>query len=294
MKRSANRTSYLIRLWHQCSPFAVLREYSVCVHSLSEAKGSLDINVQTLKIELILFDLQQIHNANQILNMKMNRPFKNTRKNLRRGSLIPYPAPSSRQSGNTPNCYDCLSCKEEVLAATNHLDLQRKPSDLFALPEDIIYIILEYLPINTRLAILRHKYNPKIMRHKLRDASIDKLFECARIAQSVLHAVYGKNHAIFEKLRSYAINDFKKDRAAGTIHLDIRKEQFMDWIFVAMKRYTTIYTKKYTPSTDVNDLHMIIMQCLHLRIFPNKIINGNDSNVIEVMMLILFGRLVLI
>ena len=226
----------------------------------------------------------------------MNRPFKNTRKNLRRGSLIPYPAPSSHQSGNTPNCYDFLdevSCKEEVPAA-NCLDLQRKPSDLFALPEDIIYIILEYLPINTRLAILRHKYNPKIMRHKLRDASIDKLFECARIAQSVLHAVYGKNHAIFEKLRSYAINDFKKDRAAGTIHLDIRKEQFMDWIFVAMKRYTTIYTKKYTPSNDVNDLHMIITQCITLRIFPNKIINGNDSNVIEVMMLILFGRLVLI
>ena len=220
--------------------------------------------------------------------MQTNRPFKNTRKNLRRGSVIPK---NTEKQTSPLNCYDCLdevSCEE--VPAANRLDLQRNPSDLSALPEDVIYIILEYLPINTRLAILRHKYNPTIMRHKLRDASIDKLFECAKIAKSVLHAVFGKRHDVFGQLSSYIFDIFEEDR---TIYLDSRKEQFINWIFVAMKRYTTIYKKKYTHPTDVYDLHMIIMQCVHLRIFPNKIGNGNDSHVIEVMMLILYGRLLI-
>jgi hypothetical protein len=62
------------------------------------------------------------------------------------------------------------------------------------LPEDMIFIILEYLPIKTRLTILKHKYSRKFWRDKIAALTFKQLYFCANIAKPiVIHYLKYKN-----------------------------------------------------------------------------------------------------
>ena len=173
--------------------------------------------------------------------MKTNNQFKNIHKKLRNngnGSLLPLS--KNRENKMKPtNCYDCLnitSCEvnelNEVTEVTE-VNVSTQNSCIFnCLPEDTINIILQYLPINTRLTILKSKYNRKIIHLKLLNmhnkTDIKKMFDCAIIAQKVLKFVL--------KPEIFSQSSHK--------YLTLYKIPLMESILAAIKHYTNIYKKQ--------------------------------------------------
>ena len=91
--------------------------------------------------------------------------YKNLYKKLKKtNASIPLPNTMKKI-----NYYDCLDFEDveitndSVISTTN-----------VSLPNDIINYILEFISINTRISILKSKYNKKFLKNKLEKMNVEK------------------------------------------------------------------------------------------------------------------------
>jgi len=191
------------------------------------------------------------------------------------------------------NLFDCLDWdnNDDISLQVVEQDVSTKNRLNFnCLPDDMVNIILQYLPIDTRLKILKNKYNSKIMQLKLQNMSTTKiknLFEYASTAEEVLRFVLKKDSEIFTKLSFGAIDWFKTEKELEK-YLRFYKDNFTGMILAAMKYYTKIYKKVSCPNrllyscTNCNGMYRVY------RTFRKKQDNLNNR-VIEEMMFRLYA-----
>ena len=198
--------------------------------------------------------------------MRTNNKFKNIRKSLRKNSNVSVlPLLNNSENKIKPsNCYDCLddiSCEINI-STKNNVDIRTDKlihnSDGYtevnfdSLPEDTINIILQYLPIDIRLKIIKNKYGEKNIRVKLQNISnvdINKMFTLAKKSQEILNYVF-KNESqdvTFSKLSTSVINRFTEEKELDT-YLDFYINKFMEKILSAIKHYSKIYKKNIHPT----------------------------------------------
>jgi len=232
--------------------------------------------------------------------MRTNNQFKNICRRLRNGSTCSL----FDNKGNRlkpSNCFKCLdwdNIDDDLSSEVNEQEVLTKTKlNVSSLPEDMIYLILQYLPIDTRLKILKNKYNAKIMELKLQDVSatdIKKLFECASNAEEVLKFVLKKDSVVFTKFSSGAIEWFKEEKQLKK-YLCFYKENFTNMILAAMKYYTKIYKKVKCPTrflysytyTVGNDTFRVYRTC-------RKKLDNYNNKAIEEMMFHLYAKLILV
>jgi predicted nuclease with TOPRIM domain len=93
---------------------------------------------------------------------------------------------------------------------------KRDTIDYNDLPEDTKNIILGFLPYNTRIAVLKYKYNRNFIKYKLQkmpetNEILAQMWVCANIANNLLKSLLNNNSDILKNnsLSSYSIMFFK-------------------------------------------------------------------------------------
>jgi hypothetical protein len=174
---------------------------------------------------------------------------KNILKKLRKNGS-PLLLNNKENSQKQKNFYACLeTLYDEADCESNKLNklivTKRNSLDLNCLPEEMINNILEYLPIDKRIEIIKHKYSKKTVQRKLEnihktDENYKKLFKCASIAKEVLEFVLKSESDVFKNFTLYATEKFKKETELNT-YSSYYKENFTKIILAAMKHYTRFY-----------------------------------------------------
>ena len=128
------------------------------------------------------------------------------------------------------------------------------------LPEEILNAIVEYLPINKRLAIFRYKYSDDYYRRKLRNLPhtkeiVQKLHYLASLAYDIIDHSLPDNSSIREQVFPYALTAYKKyvvkaygeyeeyeeDMYPKGYTTKRFKEYFSDLIVASIKNYARSY-----------------------------------------------------
>jgi hypothetical protein len=233
--------------------------------------------------------------------MRTSNQFKNIFKRLRNNgpaSLLPI---NKRNKTKQRNYYDCLDFEINETNETNETNdtnkqcVSKKGLNLSCLPEEMIHIILEYLPIDTRIKILKNKYNEKIIQLKLENiptTDIKKLFEYASIAEEVLKFALKKESNVFEQFSISATEWFKEEIELHK-YLRFYKENFTKMILAAMKYYTKIYKKIICP-TKLLYSYTIGNETFSVYKTSRKQQYNRKIKVIEEMIFRLYAKLILI
>lgn len=114
------------------------------------------------------------------------------------------------------------------------------------LPEDTIAIVLAFLPYNTRLAILKHKYHKNYIKSMLQKVpnellTLSKMWKCAELANKFLESILNYDSDIYTHLEAYSLRSFKGE-AAPEKYSGYYKRKFTKIILAAIKHYTKMYT----------------------------------------------------
>ena len=231
--------------------------------------------------------------------MRTNNQFKNIRRRLRNSSMSSL----FNNKGNNlkpSNCFKCLDWDniddDLSLPVVEQEVSTKKRLNFNCLPDDMINLILQYLPIDTRLKIIKNKYNAKIMQLKLQNISstdIQKLFECASNAEEVLKFVLKKDSDIFTKFSLGAIEWFKEEKELKK-YLWFYKENFTEMILAAMKYYTKIYKKVNCPTRLLYNIYTYNNTFRTYTYHCRKTQDKQNIKVIEEMIFRLYAKLILI
>jgi hypothetical protein len=131
------------------------------------------------------------------------------------------------------------------------------------LPEDIINIILAFLPYKTRLLLLKRKYSRsslKCMLQNIPDTNEDltKMWKCASIASNLLQSVINDDSRIFENIFTYSVRFFEKENAK--LYSLYYKEHFTKIILAALRHYSAIYKfGSYTNKSVIEHVEQIML-----------------------------------
>ena len=117
------------------------------------------------------------------------------------------------------------------------------------LPEDMINLILGFLPYNTRLAILKCKYNKNYIKSKIGKIpktikGFSQIWKCAEMAKDVLENLLEDKNDIFKNLSRYSVEFFKKEKHLE-LYLNYYTENFTKIIWAAIQHYSKMYKFKY-------------------------------------------------
>jgi len=160
------------------------------------------------------------------------------------------------------NYYKYLSEEEEEEEVEDkEIVVEQKKINFNDLPEDTIYVILNYLSYNTRIAILKHKYNKQTIKHRLNKMSksvngLTKMWKCAKIAVQ-LEKLICMNYWV-----SYSVSHFRSDLKREKVlnYSDYYKENFSIIILKSIRHYTKIYKQKhYTSKKIIEHIEEIIL-----------------------------------
>jgi hypothetical protein len=166
---------------------------------------------------------------------------------------------------------------EQDFESSNELTVQKlsrekKGVNFDDLPEDVLYIILEFVPYNKRIAILKHKYNKSAIKLKLKKMSeniegIKKLWSCARISKDLLVSLLDYDSGVFENLTTHSVKVFKKEKNLE-LHSKYYRENFIKIILTAIHHYSKIYKfGYYTNKKVIEHIEKIILNIFaHLTI----------------------------
>ena len=142
---------------------------------------------------------------------------------------------------------------------------KRVAIDFNDLPEDAIYKILEFLSANTRLAILKRKYNRNFVKCKLQklpetNEELTKMWRCAVIAYNLLQTVLDDDSKIFDDMCfSYSVRFFKKEKNPS-IYSRYYKERFIEIILTTIRHYSRIYKfGRYTNKKVIQHIEQIML-----------------------------------
>ena len=116
------------------------------------------------------------------------------------------------------------------------------------LPEDMINLILGFLPYNTRLAILKGKYNKNYIKSKIGKIpktikGFGQICKCAEIAKGLLESLL-EDESVINNSYTYSVQFFKKEKHLE-LYLNYYTENFTKIIWAAIHHYSKIYKFKY-------------------------------------------------
>jgi len=142
---------------------------------------------------------------------------------------------------------------------------KRVAIDFNDLPEDTIYKILEFLSANTRLAILKRKYNRNFIKCTLQklpetNEELTKMWRCAVIAYNLLQSVLHDDNMMFkDTCFSYSVRFFKKEKNPS-IYSRYYKERFIEIILTTIRHYSRIYKfGSYTNKKVIQHIEQIML-----------------------------------
>lgn len=241
--------------------------------------------------------------------MKTSNRVKNILKKLRTNGSPLLPT-TNKENKTKKNFYECLeilydeedfetdesveSNKKVAVIKQNNLDINR-------LPEEMLNIILGYLPMETRIAVLKCKYNKKKIQTKLTnmpktEEKLKKLFKCASVAKEVLKFVLKSESDVFKNFALYATENFKKEKELNAYY-QYYKENFTKLILAAIRHYTRFYKKPLIKEKKcncfiyVNDIRIYVSHDIHN--YGIKKYNLNKK-IIEETIFRLYAQLILI
>ena len=179
---------------------------------------------------------------------KTNGNYKKVVKMLRRQSSSSF---FCKKKVSYSNYYKLLIDDEEEIVKEEFQEEKNEKlgiTGLNKLPVDTINIILEYLPYNTRLAILKHKYsknNIKFILNKVPQTvdGLTKLWKCADIAAQLLKILLCDRSKIFGNFMTGSVSGFKREKNPE-LYSNYYKENFTKIILAAMKHYSRIYKEE--------------------------------------------------
>lgn len=129
------------------------------------------------------------------------------------------------------------------------LQVFKKEKSFDDLPEDTVYIILEYLSVNTRLAILKNKYNKKIIKDRLTRLPktpevLDKLYKLVFSHEYLLRKIYHEGSDILYDNKVAGVTfRYKSKKYKNQHNSDEYKEMFIRIITIILENYTKYYNK---------------------------------------------------
>lgn len=190
-------------------------------------------------------------------SMKSNN-YKNTVKGLRKLS-------STEESAKARNKNLYLHLQDSELEddndneSSNELTVQnsreKKGVNFDDLPEDMLYIILDFLPYNTRVAILKNKYSKYFIKSKLGKVpktmkGMSQIWKCAEIAKDLLESVIEDHSGIFQNFSTYSVEHFKREKEAE-FYSNYYRDNFTKIILAAIHHYSKIYKFSYYTNNKV-------------------------------------------
>jgi hypothetical protein len=130
---------------------------------------------------------------------------------------------------------------------------------LDVIPDEVQFIILSYLDINTRLNMLRLKYTPSFINTRLsllenNPTTIKKLYSCFKYVRSILNTYLNKDGDTYKKIRCYieeskyrqiSLHTFTK---APNNNKNYYFDMLISIILCGIKNYTRMY--KLTDNID--------------------------------------------
>ena len=140
------------------------------------------------------------------------------------------------------------------------------------LPEDMIYLILGFLSFNTRVAILKNKYNKNYVKSKLEKIyktvkGVNQIWKCAELARDLLESLLENESGIFHNFSTYSVTIFKKETNPEMYSVYYR-ENFTKIILAAIHHYSKIYKfGHYTNEKVIEYIEKIVLKIFsHLSI----------------------------
>ena len=177
----------------------------------------------------------------------LSNNYKNSLKKLRRNRL-----PLCKERFVVCNYFKYLievDDEEDIRDESEEIVREKFGIDFNDLPDDTIYMILEFLPCNTRLAILKHKYNKSFIKNIINKIpqsveELTKAWKCADLAVKLIESLglFGSRD-IYNNLSTYSVSLFKAERKPE-LYSSWYKEAFLKIILTALKHYTKIYNNK--------------------------------------------------
>jgi len=179
-------------------------------------------------------------------SMKSNN-YKNTVKGLRKLTSSEEFMKESKK-----NSFSILEDVEQDFKSSNsyevavrQLSREKKGVNFDDLPDDILYIILEFLPYNSRISILKHKYSKTFIKLKLNKMTenikgIKKLWYCAKISKELLLSLLEYESDVFNNLITNSVKNFKKEKNVE-LYSTYYRENFIKIILAAIHHYSKIY-----------------------------------------------------
>jgi hypothetical protein len=178
----------------------------------------------------------------------LSNNYKNSLKKLRRNNL-PSCKEELKKEKNYYKYLTELEDQEDIKNESTEIVREKFGIDFNDLPEDTIYMILEFLPCNTRLAILKHKYNKSFIKNMINKIpksveGLTKAWKCADLAVKLIESLgLLDNRDIYNNLSTYYVSLFKAERNPELYSIWY-KEGFLKIILTALKHYTKIYNNK--------------------------------------------------
>jgi hypothetical protein len=177
----------------------------------------------------------------------LSNNYKNSLKKLRKNGL-----PSCKERRKVCNYFKYLievDDEEDISDESEEIVREKFGIDFNDLPEDTIYRILEFLPCNTRVAILKHKYHKSFIKNLINKIpqskeELTKAWKCADLAVKLIDSLglFGSRD-IYNNLTTYSVSLFKIERKPQ-LYSSFYKESFLKIILTALKHYTKIYNNK--------------------------------------------------
>jgi len=158
---------------------------------------------------------------------------------------------NKREKQQVGNYYKYLTAEEDQEELEQVVRKETVSYNCNDLPEDIINIILKFLPYKTRLLLLKRKYTRSSLKCILQNISetnedLTKMWKCASIARKLLQSVIIDESDIFNNFSIYSLGIFKKENA--NLYPLYYKEHFTKIILAAIRHYSAIY--KFGPYTN--------------------------------------------
>jgi hypothetical protein len=204
--------------------------------------------------------------------MASRNNYKNSLKKLRK---INPSFMSEREKRSVGNYYKYLSKLEEEEVEEPELEKhkntcksivreKRLAIDFNDLPEDTVYKILEFLSVNTRLAILKWKFSKKTIKNIINRVPIHtnhltKIWKCANIANKLLESLIDWDSDVFTNLPNYSLRIFKGE-AKPEMYSHWYKQNFTEIIIAAIRHYSRIYKfGQYTNKKVIEHVEQIML-----------------------------------
>jgi hypothetical protein len=197
--------------------------------------------------------------------------YKNSLKKLRK---IKPSFMSEREKRSVGNYYSFLLEEEpelEEIELEEHKNTcksivreKRLAIDFNDLPEDTVYKILEFLSVNTRLAILKWKFSKKTIKNIIKRVPIHtnhltKIWKCANIANKLLESLIDWDSDVFTNLPNYSLRIFKGE-AKPEMYSHWYKQNFTEIIIAAIRHYSRIYKfGQYTNKKVIEHVEQIML-----------------------------------